>query len=606
MTGLQGRRKSRVRYEQWIDQFSARVARWGADRRAYEAASSEPWSPAGSRAESIRLADRVEAIVAEFRRVFPTIKKTPDVPTIALEGENSIRATVRSMLVSEGVDPANPSRSELGPAIEGRAGYMHPFDPALLTFDLRSTIVHDEPLKKYWFEKYGTDSECVVRRALRSLWERRKASVQSMSDKLALKHFDEELSSLVPCPAEMERRMAERGWVVPKTIDDLVTACSAMWTGLTDRARAVEGIPPISKLPPEAVASFWAPEKEDIESWVVAFGKGLPTIVDGPAGEAALEQLGEQLEGTPDATLEQLGGQLGGAADSIISLVERLLLKQDGAAGAPPAPTAPTFDPAPPLGLGEETEIDFDELLLQERKGKNADRASRMLATRARKDEESLAAAKQLVAEAKFSYDVTALDFQTFVIACDSPRELLIIGDPNGAAGYKLTFLRRVLKTIFSRRPSLQWNRQKLRLEFRYFAQSGGVAGLNLRSLLSGEMARAESFLQIDLSPKVQPNPPWPAWYDDRPWAPRWPGYPLVESREEIDLLRALPWPTDADVGLMGPCLTAQCMQQYARWKRNGLAPGELPRGWTPGNVSDRWRGAAHPVDLVFASLRST
>jgi integrase len=294
VTNLQGRRKSRIRFEQWVDQYAARIGRWGQDRRQFERASGRQWEAGARSGTAAQLGKRLDAITADFASMFPTVRKTPDVGKLAKESENDIRSALRSMLASEGIDPANPSRAEIKPAIKTRAGRQHPFDPALLTFDLRSTIVHDEPTKKYWFERYGSDSECVVRRAVRSLWEQRKAALKVMGRQRATRIFDAELSAIIPCPAEMERRMVEKGWKPPKSIDDLVDACRVMWDGLTDRMRMELGGKPLTKVPQQPVADFWAPEMEEIEGWIVSFTRTTPSVMEGPAGALTVQRMADE------------------------------------------------------------------------------------------------------------------------------------------------------------------------------------------------------------------------------------------------------------------------------------------------------------------------
>ena len=288
---LQGRRKSRVRFEQWIDQFSARVARWGKDKRAYELATGNKWSDSARSGTPQKLTKRRDSMKEDFVAFLPTLGRSPDFSQLSELSEADVRSTLRSMLAAEGIDAADPHKAQFAPAIRAAVGYLHPFDPGLLTFDHRATIVHDEPLKQFWYEKYGTDSECIVRRALRSLWERRKTSLRSLSPQLATKHFNAQLGAMIPCPKEMEQRIQQMGWKTPTTVDELLNASKTLWAGLVDHARALEGIAPVTNIPQQDVESFWAKEIDDFDAQVIAFTGGIPHVVEGPGAAVVLERI---------------------------------------------------------------------------------------------------------------------------------------------------------------------------------------------------------------------------------------------------------------------------------------------------------------------------
>lgn len=670
VTGLQGRRKSRVRFEQWIDQFSARIARWGSDRRWYEAGSGGTWQEGAADDTSARLTGRIKALRADFAAKVPSVKRMPDFEKLGEMKEAEGRRTLLSMLAEEGIDPANPSRSELGPAIGGRAGYLHPFDPGLMTFDLRSTIVHDEPTKRYWYERFGSDSECVVRRSVRALWERRKSSLYSQSPSLVTRHFDEQLSSMIPCPEEMEKRMADRGWNAPKSIDDLVSACRVMWEGLTDRARAIEGAAPTSKVPPQEVDSFWAPEVEAIESWIVSFTTSTPIVVETAAGDAVLDRLsaegpasstqpGQQQpepvyeppipdpppepieapeepepvveETIPSLEMEQvrfpsragadewtagaenvgMSATQAGAMVVVKGSVEQFRSLDKSLSGDPPAILSSTRSepaqrqaPQPPAvpekPAAAAEDFDFEALRSQ---AKDA-RSRKKDAKSQQKEAVSAKAAEAIAQTASFDGSVWRIDPSLLVELAQTPRKFILFGYDMSAAAFSATRIRKMLAVVSKWQPTFGWDPVRLRLQVRW---AGGRGGLDLAGALPTSIRFDDTTLDVLLEPVVKPNP-GQFWHDDRPWSPRWPGYPLIDDRDaELEAIKSMPWPQPRDTGPRAGCLSAGCMQLYSRWKRNGVLAGEVPPGWTPGEARG-WgdQPMAHPVDIVFASLRST
>jgi integrase len=91
-----------------------------------------------------------------------------------------------------------------------------------------NTIQHTPEFKRRFFVARGTDSECVVRRAVRSLWERKKAKDAKREKEggliakhwpspeihrdIIMRHFTSLMAYLVPCPQQLEddlRRLFE-------------------------------------------------------------------------------------------------------------------------------------------------------------------------------------------------------------------------------------------------------------------------------------------------------------------------------------------------------------------------------------------------------------
>lgn len=93
------------------------------------------------------------------------------------------------------------------------------FDPRLFSIDTeRHTIVHDAEFRLEFNARYGRDSEDVVRRAARAMWEHVDGAElpedkRARADRYSVLYsvFLSYLAWVVPGPKEMEARMAERG-----------------------------------------------------------------------------------------------------------------------------------------------------------------------------------------------------------------------------------------------------------------------------------------------------------------------------------------------------------------------------------------------------------
>jgi site-specific recombinase XerD len=83
------------------------------------------------------------------------------------------------------------------------------------------TIVHSPQVKSQFFATHGTDSECVVRRMVRNIWERKKKHDFEYSKKdvdpappihrdLLHRQVNSFLAYLVPCPSAMEQELRVR------------------------------------------------------------------------------------------------------------------------------------------------------------------------------------------------------------------------------------------------------------------------------------------------------------------------------------------------------------------------------------------------------------
>ncbi|MFA4971468.1 MAG: site-specific integrase [bacterium] len=87
------------------------------------------------------------------------------------------------------------------------------FEEGYLTFNEQNTIVHDMRTKEEFWRRHGTDSECVLRRIARNLWERHKEAMgkrgpdaQEHHDMIR-RHYYAWLAYIVPCPAAIEEEL---------------------------------------------------------------------------------------------------------------------------------------------------------------------------------------------------------------------------------------------------------------------------------------------------------------------------------------------------------------------------------------------------------------
>lgn len=83
------------------------------------------------------------------------------------------------------------------------------------------TIVHDETTKRRFYLKRGTDSECVARRTLRSLWEMRREKGKTPHKDIIRRHTESLMAYLVPCADQMEQDLRDRLRVTPEPPDTM-------------------------------------------------------------------------------------------------------------------------------------------------------------------------------------------------------------------------------------------------------------------------------------------------------------------------------------------------------------------------------------------------
>jgi hypothetical protein len=97
------------------------------------------------------------------------------------------------------------------------------FDADTLRLDLKNrTITHTDEFKKEFADRFdGRDSECVVRRAARGMWEHvkrhgiplQRGAARSSEYSLLYSVMLSYMAWIFPCPEEIERRMAKEGFM---------------------------------------------------------------------------------------------------------------------------------------------------------------------------------------------------------------------------------------------------------------------------------------------------------------------------------------------------------------------------------------------------------
>lgn len=86
-------------------------------------------------------------------------------------------------------------------------------DPRFIRIDLDAhTVRHTDEYKDEFAERFKRDSELVARRALRGLWEYRKAAEKELPNQQIQQVVQTYMTWIIPAPGDMDRIMAERGF----------------------------------------------------------------------------------------------------------------------------------------------------------------------------------------------------------------------------------------------------------------------------------------------------------------------------------------------------------------------------------------------------------
>ena len=159
-------------------------------------------------------ADESEA-VSDVLMEHPELEE-PEEETIAVQEEE--KPTRKSLKYGErlvlflkgkhGIDISAPGAIKATPVLRTRL-----FDAGTLTFNQDNTIVHAPDVKTAFWRQHGTDSECVIRRIVRQLWERHKETMSEFGPEarehhdMIRRHYYAMVAYAVPCPAAIEAEL---------------------------------------------------------------------------------------------------------------------------------------------------------------------------------------------------------------------------------------------------------------------------------------------------------------------------------------------------------------------------------------------------------------
>lgn len=602
ITGLQATRPSALRYDEWLEQMSVRVMGWARRAKVYKDRTGQDftWLKDYTDRDAFDLAAEALSIASDLGDKYPGEIAKADVPAIVrsigdVPNEAQIKNALQALLDSV---KADPTRARIEPTIRLRAGAAHMFDPSLLTFNDNDTIVHSPDVKKWWYERHGSDSECVVRRALRTLWERRKGSARSQAHGLIARHFDLELSSLIPCAAEIENRIRQMGWTPPRTPEDVVRVSKIMWAGLGDQMRVQQGADPVERVPKPAVEMFWSEEIPEIARMVEEHAPDVISVTDSTeSGERAIDQLDQQTQSLPQQYVEPSPAPAPRPLRDLSDLDEQGWEELAEQLAPPEQETAADTTVEADDGFGADVAIT---------RAQKAAKRTQRLADRERLGQELADALAASAVRQEYGYALDA-DLLWKVIDTAPTTWLVLSTMPGEAAVLTFQFLRRVRKALKPLKPTVTWDNVARVLRFRWErGQPKHRGGLNL--FTSPALPQDESFTAVSLFSEgdITPNAS-PRWTDPRPWAAYWPNYPQPDTADvqHPDVLQ-IPWPKDPVRNGLDAARYHACMLRYERWKRNGLRIGMIPPGWQPGvrKEAPRRQALPHPVDFAFAVVR--
>ena len=377
-----------------------------------------------------------------------------------------------------------------------------------------------------------------------------------------------------------------------------------MWQGLGDHVRVAQGANPLTKIPPEAVESFWNREIEMIESFAADHSPSIVDIQSGAAEEPAIiEKLGAE-EDVIAAPPEPLPVQSPPEPE----------MPSPSVAQAPPLPPAPALRPLSE-GSVDEMASDFEinrvaaKIAKMTPEQKEARRKERIQQA----ETASLELARTAVADRDFGLELRADIFWSLV---RSPAKYLLLGSIPDAGAYDLSYLRKYEQALRRFLPRIFWDPIGRRLRFRYkYTEAGWPrAGANLHPLRDFRIERKAAVIAVEFpgTSTFTRNPAKMPWIDGRTWAPRWPGYPMPEPADlEDPFVQQIGWPDGSEHPLEAAIRWEGSMRRYARWKRASYRANaaRVPSGWQAGVASKSAEPGVvplpHPVDFVFAALRS-
>ena len=518
----------------------------------------------------------VRQLIEELRRdeasfsdvavmAFPEVKSELSATYIAQKAETPTIGAIREIVVRE--------LQARGIKIEGGAKVInllprdakaHPmFSPSLVQFDDRDTITHTNEQKKTWFESYGSDSECVIRRAIRAIWERRKAKKLWASHPYMIRQWDIWLATLIPCPGEIEARMRGMGWQVPKTIDQVVEGSRRLWAGAVEEARSNLGYETTRTVPSDVTRAFWG---RDLEGFNSLAKQGHMTSVVVRSGDVGPGQ------GLPDDALALF--------DPTLSSVDPL--------------SKPAIEPSD-SDIARMSEAERYRILTEreDRRRLVEKGIERMWTQAARKP----------------GADSLPLDAESFSLACQTTADYIAFCWAGATGAYRTALLRGAAK-LAAEVPTHVALVASPRLHLELTTDDGR------RLCIMPETASPQAGAPVEVidleGAELRPNAS-KRWTDPRPDWPRWPGYPGIDPNDEGSwVVDSLPWPIDdPNVPITLRRLGYEsCMNAYAQSKRSRARanPRHIPPKWQGGdqratpNMGPGMRAMPSPIDAIFAA----
>jgi len=273
---LRGRRTDRRRVQRRIERLVSLAKALEVKARAYRKkfpTDESRQTPAGV-TESQLLGWMRTQLEDELARAFPEAAgkvTAPDMVQAIVDGAENETVALTTLLVRKGAALDGGGTGEGWDVTmrspRERARLM---SPEYLTWQ-DGTVRHSEQARRAWFEAYGTDSECVVRRALRAVWERRRLLAAGSDRGASTRLWEQWLAFVVPCAPEMEKRLIDSGWVPPATPTERLAQLRQIWQGFVAWIVQRQGVQPkIPALPQEVVDQVFGPLAYSIERFVEA------------------------------------------------------------------------------------------------------------------------------------------------------------------------------------------------------------------------------------------------------------------------------------------------------------------------------------------------
>lgn len=494
---LQGTGPSRIRREEWLDQICLRIYEWCKETQDYETRTGKTWKweTTYSTQQGKAIAQTARDIASDISYRFSYYGAQADVSVLCATlpkpiKEATIRRAMITLLEAQGVDFDDPIGIFMSPVIPTRPGRVHVLDPALLTFNEQDTIVHPENIRKWWYERYGTDSECNTKRALRSLWEKRRKASGQLHHEHVVRTFDEELSTILPCSAEAERRIREAGWKAPASPQDVQAAFKNLWAGLVDRQRVRLGLSPRETIPEARLLEFWK-EMDWFDQFVDRLSLESTVVQEGDPGAIAQVQqmaygpdVGQAPPVSQQAVLPsaeedeeaytQWEEDVAKAYDEAMQAMEEEQAEPTPSPSAGPRPTGPgrpispaeiMARPAPAEPTPPETRAQARERIEKEKARKRAQNAAATMIT------------------GPSDYDVWQMDNDKFVDIANSPDECLVfVGLPGQTAAFRTATVREVLAQVAPFEHRIFWDGRQRLLTFLFTRRDGLTKQVHIKA----------------------------------------------------------------------------------------------------------------------------